>query len=226
VAHLVGRHPPADMLPLPCVAAPLIADNARRLLMTTTKHTPRTRTSLDPTPSTGHPAVRPVRDHGPSPAAGRRAASRAPRSGRAHPVPGHPPGAAHPPAETAGTPPGAPAGAAAATLTLQVSAALQRQLEAQAQEEGVSPAQLAAELLAEGLVLRAWDLPGRSDGRAPTPGQKTAPAAAGGRGRGQRPQRQDTRRDRQRAPRPAATSMDDQATFLAYVRQQERQRRS
>ena len=192
----------------------------------TTKHTPRTGTSPDPIPSTGHPTARAVGDHEPLPAAGRRAAPRASQSRRDHPVSGHPSAAAHPTASVGGSSSSTPVVAAAGTLTLQVSAALRRQLEAQAQEEGVSPALLAAELLAEGLVQRAWDLPGRLQSKTSASGQRTAPPAAGARGSGRRHHRQDARGDRQRAPRPEAASMDDQATFLAYVRQQERQRRS
>lgn len=192
----------------------------------TTKHTPRTGISPDPITSTRHPAARAVGDHGSSPTVGWRAAPRASRSRRDHPVSGRPSAAERPPAEAAGSSSSAPAVAAAETLTLQVSAALRRQLEAQAQEEGVSPALLAAELLAEGLVQRAWDLPGRLQSKTSNPGQRTAPPAAGAQGSGRRRHRQDARGDRQRPPRPEANSMDDQATFLAYVRQQERQRRS
>jgi hypothetical protein len=191
----------------------------------TTKHTPRTKTSADPTPSTQHPAAGAVGNHRPLPAPERGAAPHRSRSRHARPGSGPPAATAPSAVEAAALSPAVLAGTAAGTLAVPVSAALRRQLDAQAQEDGISSGQLAAELLAEGLVLRAWDLQGRPNGRAPVPGQQTASQASGAPGRGPRRHRQDNRGDRQRAPRAAATDMDDQATFLAYVRQQERQRR-
>lgn len=221
MVRLVCRHPLTDMLPLPCVRFTRSLCKPWRLLMTT-KHTPRTKMSSDPTPSTAHAAG----DHRSLAVPERGAPPRRSRSRHAHPGSGPPAATAPAAAETAAPPPAVPAGSAAGTLAVPVSAALRRQLDAQAQEDGISPGQLAAELLAEGLVLRAWDLQGRQGGRVAVSGQQTASQASGMQGRGQRHHRQDKRGDRQRAPRPAATNMDDQATFLAYVRQQERQRRS
>ena len=44
------------------------------------------------------------------------------------------------------------------TLTINLSRALYKKLKSKAQVEGVSPQDLASELLAEGLVLRAWEI--------------------------------------------------------------------
>jgi len=119
--------------------------------------------------------------------------------------------------------------AAEATLTLHVSATLMRQLGAKAREEGVSLTMLATELLAEGLVLRAWEILERqvtmrfgeggmsshsgTGARGPRP-DSGGHDRRGGRG-GRRPMQQ----------RPRGNVMDDQATFLEYVRTQDRKRR-
>jgi hypothetical protein len=114
------------------------------------------------------------------------------------------------------------------TLTLHVSASLLRQLKAKAQDEGVSLVVLATELLAEGLVLRAWEIltrqvamRGGSDMRQPyaTPGAR-GPHAGGG-----RHDRRGGRGNRRLPQRSGGNVMDDQATFLEYVRTQERKRR-
>lgn len=53
---------------------------------------------------------------------------------------------------------GADAMAGSSTLNLEVSRALRKRLEMSARDEGVSVEDLASELLAEGLVLRAWEI--------------------------------------------------------------------
>lgn len=138
------------------------------------------------------------------------------------------PSTARPPASGATPGPSNPTSAAAeTTLTLRVSASLLRQLEAKAQDEGVSLGVLATEFLAEGLVLRAWEILQRQAARRGGPGTMRPHVTPGARdahsgGRGH------NRRDRggHRQPqRRGGNVMDDQATFLEYVRTQERKRR-
>lgn len=115
------------------------------------------------------------------------------------------------------------------TLTLCISASLLRQLKATAQAEGVSLAGLATELLAEGLVLRAWDSLERQVARRSDRNGMRAHGASGAHGA----QAGGGRRDRpgghgggRRHPqRRGSNVIDDQAMFLEYVRTQERKRR-
>jgi hypothetical protein len=123
------------------------------------------------------------------------------------------------------------------TLTLRVSASLLAQLEDKAQDEGVGMVVLATELLAEGLVLRAWKSLERQASRRPNYGNTrphTPPGPRGprpgGRGPNNRRERSGNRRpdqggNRRPDPRRGGNIMDDQATFLEYVRTQERKRR-
>jgi hypothetical protein len=122
-------------------------------------------------------------------------------------------------------------------LSLRVSASLLGQLEAKAQDEGVGLGVLATELLAEGLVLRAWKSLERQAARRPNYGNTRPHAPSGprgprpgGRGPNNRRERGGNRRSDQggnRRPdsRRGGNIMDDQATFLEYVRTQERKRR-
>jgi hypothetical protein len=117
---------------------------------------------------------------------------------------------------------------AESVLTLRVSASLLRQLEAKAQDEGVALVVLATELLAEGLVLRAWKTLEHQAARRPGHGNTRPHTAPGARGAYQGGRGPNSRRDRgNRHPdqRRGGNIMDDQATFLEYVRTQERKRR-
>jgi hypothetical protein len=125
--------------------------------------------------------------------------------------------------------PDAPASTAEeTTLALRISASLLRQLKAKAHEEGISPTVLATELLAEGLVLRTWEILERrvamrgGDSRMSS---HAAPAARGARAGGGGHNNQGGRGGRRPPQRPRGNVMDDQATFLEYVRTQERKRR-
>lgn len=115
-----------------------------------------------------------------------------------------------------------------ATLTLHMSATLLRQLEAKARDEGVSLTMLATELLAEGLVLRAWEILERQVtmrfGESPM-SSHGAHGARGARPDGGGHDRRGGRGGRRPPPRPRGNVMDDQATFLEYVRTQDRKRR-
>lgn len=118
---------------------------------------------------------------------------------------------------------------AESTLTLRVSASLLGQLEAKAQDEGVGLAVLATELLAEGLVLRAWKSLEHQASRRPNYGNTrphTPPGPRGPRPGGRGPNnRRERGGNRRPDPRRGGNIMDDQATFLEYVRTQERKRR-
>jgi hypothetical protein len=150
------------------------------------------------------------------------------------------PPTATPPTEESHTPLGSPdaaapgrssaaaPAAAEATLTLHVSATLLRQLGAKAREEGVSLTMLATELLAEGLVLRAWEILERQVTMRFGEGTMSSHAPSGGRGTrsdGGGYDRRGGRGGRRPTQRPRGNVMDDQATFLEYVRTHERKRR-
>jgi hypothetical protein len=134
-----------------------------------------------------------------------------------------------PPASEAAHGPGNPASVVAeTTLTLRVSTSLLRQLEAKAQDEGVSLSVLATEFLAEGLVLRAWEILQRQAARRGGPGMMRPHAAPGAHGTHPGGRGHNHRRDhgnRRQPQRRGGNVMDDQATFLEYVRTQERKRR-
>jgi hypothetical protein len=103
-----------------------------------------------------------------------------------------------------------------------------RQLGAKAREEGVSLTMLATELLAEGLVLRAWEILERQV--TMRFGEGTMSSHSGPGARGPRPDsgghdRRGGRGGRRPMQRPRGNVMDDQATFLEYVRTQDRKRR-
>ncbi|MEY4630725.1 MAG: hypothetical protein RIQ81_845 [Pseudomonadota bacterium] len=129
-------------------------------------------------------------------------------------------------------------------LSLQVSKALRKRLELSAREEGVSVEDLASELLAEGLVLRAWEIVER----------KSAMRGGGsGQQQHQQQQRQGNTRQghqghgggnnkqghggggnkhgggrmnkRHAAHATSLNLMEDKAAFLEYVRNQERKQR-
>jgi hypothetical protein len=109
-----------------------------------------------------------------------------------------------------------------------VSASLLRQLEVKAHDEGVSPFTLATELLAEGLVLRTWEILERQAANRAgggMPHQKMAPPPHGGHASGRGYDRRGNRRGRRLPQRQGGNVMDDQAAFMEYVRTQERKRR-
>lgn len=94
----------------------------------------------------------------------------------------------------------------AQTLNLPLSAALLAKLRASAEDEGVSIEQLATELLSESVVLRAWEIIERK-------AAMRAPSHGGNHQGGNR--------------RPVANTnwMEDRASFMEYVRSQERRGR-
>lgn len=133
------------------------------------------------------------------------------------------------------------------SLNLQVSKTLKKRLEQSAREEGVSADDLASELLAEGLVLRAWEIVERKSamrsggspqqqqqqqqrqgnvrqGHSNKPsgyqgGGNNAGRHGGGGGGGGRMNK------RHAAHATSLNVMEDKAAFLEYVRNQERKNR-
>ena len=129
----------------------------------------------------------------------------------------------------------------AGKLSLQISRALYFRMKHQAREEGLSLEEYAVELLAEGVVLRAWEIiekKGQMRGVAASPGNSNAPRQQQGQGnsgnnaRGHSQQQSQGSNNNNNRKGPGRMSqnryqsiMDDKANFLEYVRSQERNRR-
>ena len=95
------------------------------------------------------------------------------------------------------------------SVTLTLTATLRRKLVKTAQDEGVTLAELAEELVTEGLTLRAWEILERKTAmRAPSVAAAAA-AAPGNSG------------NRRKGVHPTGW-MEDKAAFLEYVRNQEK----
>lgn len=134
-------------------------------------------------------------------------------------------------------------------LNLQVSKTLKKRLEQSAREEGVSVDDLASELLAEGLVLRAWEIVERKSamrgGGSPQQqqqqqqrqgnvrqGHSNKPSGYQGQGGGNNASRHGgggggggRMNKRHAAHATSLNVMEDKAAFLEYVRNQERKNR-
>jgi len=132
----------------------------------------------------------------------------------------------------------------AAILTVQMTQSLYRRIVHTAQQEGVSADDLAGELLAEGIVLRAWEIierksAMRGDSQAGNQANRSQQnfQGRGGQGGGNKGFRGDQNRGGQgqgqgggnRGGRLShaqySNIMEDKAAFLEYVRQQEKKRR-
>lgn len=117
---------------------------------------------------------------------------------------------------------GSQADAQELNLSLRVSHSLLKKLKQVALAEGVETEYLALELLAEGLVLRAWESAERKAiQRKPqqsSPRQSKNSSSKGGKRRGHN---SSNRRD-WNGPGSYNAIMDDSATFLEYVRSQEK----
>lgn len=123
-------------------------------------------------------------------------------------------------------------------LSLQISTSLHRKLLSKAQAEGVSIEEFASELLAEGLVLRAWEIMERKGAmRGQSSGGQGANQGRGQQGRFRSPQGQGNFGRRQGFGSSYSNNgdnqqrsnyrniMEDSANFLEYVRNQEKKRR-
>ena len=126
------------------------------------------------------------------------------------------------------------------TLNLNVSKALRKRLELSAQDEGISVEDLASELLAEGLVLRAWEIVERKSamrgGGSPVQQhqqqQRQGNVRHGGGHQGNHQGHKQGgggnkhgggRMNKRHAAHAASLNlMEDKAAFLEYVRNQER----
>lgn len=116
---------------------------------------------------------------------------------------------------------------ASSGLTLKLSETLHKKLCAKAQHEGVSPQELAQELLAEGLVLRAWEIIEKKQAMrgASSGGLAQNHHSSSGR-QGRFRANSNSRRgggsyDQQRKGH-YRNLMEDRANFLEYVRAQEK----
>jgi len=130
-------------------------------------------------------------------------------------------------------------------LTIRISKALHRKLRDNAREEGVSIDELISELLAEGVVLRAFEIVERKHTmrggnhqphRNPQNGNVNGNVSHGNsqqgnqhhRGQFQQGGNRQAQKKLQRQARQHANAMDllqDKAAFLEYVRNQEKKRR-
>lgn len=130
-------------------------------------------------------------------------------------------------------------------LTIRISKNLHRKLRDNAKEEGVSIDELISELLAEGVVLRAWEIVERKHtmrggnqgnfNRNPQNGNVNGNVANGNSQQGNQQHRnqfqggnRQAQKKLQRQARQHANAMDllqDKAAFLEYVRNQEKKRR-
>ena len=108
------------------------------------------------------------------------------------------------------------------SISVNLSNSLIRKLKNQASDEGVSLEDFVSELLAESVVLRAWEIVERKNQMRSTPSQNVGNrsgnnSSGNSRGNGNRKGRMSHGRYQ--------SIMDDKATFLEYVRNQERSRR-
>lgn len=116
-------------------------------------------------------------------------------------------------------------------LQIKVSAALIRKLTLQAQDEGVSLEEFIGELLAESVVLRAWEIVerkaqmrGGNAGGNQVQNQNRNQNQGGGRHNHNKGNSGGGNRNNRNHQRYHAL-MDDKAAFLEYVRNQERKQR-
>ncbi len=111
---------------------------------------------------------------------------------------------------------GVAGGSSTHVFKLPMSKALARKVQQKAADEGVSPEELLCELVAEGLVLRAWEIMERKStmrgGRAQNFNQKN-------RFREQKGRRGFNRGNR---AEKGTALLEDRAAFLEYVRNQEK----
>jgi len=116
-------------------------------------------------------------------------------------------------------------------LSLKLSRSLMRKIKSQAQEEGVSVNEYLTELLSEGVVLRAWEIVEKKTqlrgGAVPGMNQGGMNRMPQQQGRGGGNQHGNHRKGGHRGMSHGRYQaiMDDKASFLEYVRNQERNRR-
>lgn len=107
-------------------------------------------------------------------------------------------------------------------LNINLSNSLRKKLQKQAEDEGVSLEDFVTELLAESVVLRAWEIVERKNQMRSTPSQN--PNSRSGNSSGNS-RNSNNRKGGRMSHGRYQSIMDDKATFLEYVRNQERSRR-
>jgi len=122
-------------------------------------------------------------------------------------------------------------------LRLRLSQSLTKKLKEQAADEGISLEEFVGELLAESVVLRAWEIVERKNAmkghsqqgpgvnQRPNNNNNNSNNQGGGNRGGQRGNNQSNKGHRGMSHVRYQTIMDDKATFLEYVRSQEKARR-
>lgn len=125
-------------------------------------------------------------------------------------------------------------GAKTSSLILNLSATLLRKLTDKAQVEGVSVHDFASELLAEGLVLRAWEIVEKKSAMRGMGSQHSSPQPNNSyRGGGSKPGYRNNQNSHvkrmpdsgQKSRQSYKNIMEDNANFLEYVRSQEKRDR-
>lgn len=115
-----------------------------------------------------------------------------------------------------------------AELRVSLSKSLFRKIKEQAADEGISLEEFATELLSEGVVLRAWEIVERKNqmrgGNSQQPNGNNRGGQPGNNRGGQNNYNNHNKKGRMSHMRYQSI-MDDKATFLEYVRNQERNRR-
>lgn len=105
-------------------------------------------------------------------------------------------------------------------LTLQLTSSLKDKLVATARDEGVSVDALAQELLAEGVVLRAWEIIERKSAMR----AQASSHHSGHNGNGNGNRHRGNGSSGPRRGQAGGNWMEDRAAFLEYVRNQEKRR--
>ena len=106
-----------------------------------------------------------------------------------------------------------------AALTLRVSKSLMSKIKEQAEEEGISCDELVVEYLSEAVTLRAWEIMEKKSQMRMSHNLPQRNNSGNRNQRGKGNQRSGMSQGRYQ------TIMDDKASFLEYVRNQERNRR-
>lgn len=114
-------------------------------------------------------------------------------------------------------------------LKLHLSASLIKKINEQAADEGLTPTELVTELLSEAVVVRAWEIVERRIAMRQGGNSKPQHINGNGNGNGNGGHRNGGRRHNNRRGGMSNSRyqniMDDRASFLEYVRNQERQGR-
>ncbi len=111
-------------------------------------------------------------------------------------------------------------------LGIKLSQSLLKKLKQQAADEGLSLEDFVAELLAESVVLRAWEIVERKNQMRGSSNSHNHNSSSSGQRSGNHQQGRGNRKGHRGMSHGRYQSiMDDKATFLEYVRNQERSRR-